>query len=559
MSPLTQILSLSLLFAGSVQSLEVTPGSSCAALCLDEASGDRFDPESSSTNSTDIACHDRDFANEDTGIKFKTCLECLQKSEKANETESDLHWYIYNMRYTLSSCLFSVPAAVPDPVDSPCVINYACGYIQEAITTGQLNSVDRNTFSYCDVEDGVFGKKLQSCVNCLRASNDETYLANFVTTLQAGCVQRPEPGSLVSVTGDVFSAAAVNVTEPTENILDRPEGAGSGTFTTGTIVGIAVGVGLLLLAAVALFIVHWRRQRRFRNTEKNDVDYHGDHAGTPDPILPPKGSIMTASLRTHSGQSTYKDQPHITTTAATTAGEYYDKVEEDLRTGRLNYNFDPRSRNRGANSAFPAHQAYIPQTVSRLSTEASNGHTSFSSQSSSLKSWSRPTAPTKYAVNQYITSVELPATNTAPSPPRPIHIAQAARPPPQPRPTAPAAMPLVSATILPPPPSRQKSSVPSLVLPSVGKLRLPKKYAPPNLSGTPTTTASSQTQQQAAPKNPEIQISPPVMSQEGRFHDRPLGGGVIYAADATNIEAGQDLSPERANNALKSGHSLLYG
>lgn len=80
--------------SGFVSSLEVTPGSSCATFCLDDGESDGFDAGASSTNSSDITCRDIDFSTKDKGIKYKSCLECLSKSKRMYEDESDTHWYL---------------------------------------------------------------------------------------------------------------------------------------------------------------------------------------------------------------------------------------------------------------------------------------------------------------------------------------------------------------------------------------------------------------------------------------------------------------------------------
>lgn len=92
----SRLSSLFLLFAAlpALRALEVTPGSSCASLCLNDGETDAYDPDSSSTNTTDISCSDADYSEEGTGIKFKSCIECLAKSTRVEDEESDLHWYL---------------------------------------------------------------------------------------------------------------------------------------------------------------------------------------------------------------------------------------------------------------------------------------------------------------------------------------------------------------------------------------------------------------------------------------------------------------------------------
>lgn len=74
--------------------LEVTPGSHCAAECLDLPGGNEFNAADSTTTVGDISCKDVDYSTTDAGIKFRSCLDCLQSSKKVDKSESDLKWYI---------------------------------------------------------------------------------------------------------------------------------------------------------------------------------------------------------------------------------------------------------------------------------------------------------------------------------------------------------------------------------------------------------------------------------------------------------------------------------
>lgn len=76
----------------TVSSLYVVPGSDCAALCLGNSTS------SSSTESTiditDVACLNDNFDTEAKGIKFRNCMDCLQKSEEADGDNSDVKWML---------------------------------------------------------------------------------------------------------------------------------------------------------------------------------------------------------------------------------------------------------------------------------------------------------------------------------------------------------------------------------------------------------------------------------------------------------------------------------
>lgn len=521
--PLFLVLSALLLRTGLC--LEVTPGSSCASFCVDFGRENGFDPAASSTNSSEIVCRDLEFSTHDTGIRFKSCVECLEKSTKVNETESDLHWYLYNLRYAVSTCLWGVPDEPADDfANSPCVTEYACEPLKESLIADKLSPTNNQTYGYCSANGGVFnGPNIKSCTSCLQASSDQAYLSNFMTALEAGCEQKPEPGVLLSLSGTVFAKEAVDITEPTEDIRSKPKGAGSATLTTGAIVGIAVGAGLLLLGGIALFIVYWRRQKKFDKEE--EMNAFRSYGASPDPFLPPTGK-MSASLRSYSGQGHYKDggQPLST-------GEYYDKMEEDIRAGRLQYNYDPRAASRGPNSALPAHQAYIPQAMFRgplnahavnttthnpAPPAASHGHMSTSTADSYAMGSIQPPAPAVHPDHSRYTV----SSNSVPPPP-------------------------------PGPPSR-RSNVPSLVLPAASKLRMPKKYSPPMVVVRDTASAG------AGEQHRELHISQPVIPNTSRFQDMPLAGGVVYATDARAVEQPHHVD-EYAEVPMKSGKSLLYG
>jgi hypothetical protein len=343
-----------------------------------------------------------------------------------------------------------------------------------------------------------------------------------VIALQAGCRQRPEPGTLVSLNDTIFTSSPVNATEPEENILERPEGAGSNTLTTGAIVGIAVGVGLLLVGAMVLFIIYGRKKKYMEKEEK--IDYHGSHSNTPDPILPPDGGHMTASLRSYSQQSHHGPGAGG---RGISSGEYYDKLEEDMG-GALSYNFDPRSTSRGPNSAIPSHQAYIPRAVSRLRTETDS------------RSQSPPAANHRYSKSIPAGSFPLQTYDTTSTPNRPP---QAAQPPPS---SSRRSQSVGGGIVIPPPPPMppppKGAPTPAISMPSLRKMRLPKKYAPPAVT---------------SPDLPEIQISQPVIGgADDRFADAPLKGGPVVNTEFKGFSNSHEHVGEIP---LRSGKSTLYG
>lgn len=354
--------------------------------------------------------------------------------------------------------------------------------------------------------------------------------------LQAGCEQKPDPGTLLSLSGSVFTTNAINITEPPVDITSQPSGAGSSTLTTGAIVGIAVGVGLFLVGGVALFIMYWRKQKRLERNEKSDAFRRGSgggsFAGTPDPILPPGGNEMTASLRSYTPQGVaggyHSKGPSMT------SGEYYDKLEEEIAGSRLHYNFDPRSKSRGPNSALPAHAAYIPRAVSRLKSDDSIGSSqrTASPPRGHARSHTTPSTALQVTLNSSGSSQSTHTNNPVPTIQQPPPARRAASvdhgagmPPPPPG-----------------PPPKAHSKTPSISLPSIRKMRRPKQYAPPKVDAEPS----------------DIQISQPVMNFEARFQDRPLQGGPVYSTEAQPLENRPD---EHGYNEIpmRSGKSTLYG
>lgn len=82
--------------------MQVTPGSSCAAICLDGSENNMRDPAASTTNSTDIVCNDQDYSTTASGIRFKSCVECLQESHSMSGEENDISWYLCTAEWSLS-------------------------------------------------------------------------------------------------------------------------------------------------------------------------------------------------------------------------------------------------------------------------------------------------------------------------------------------------------------------------------------------------------------------------------------------------------------------------
>jgi len=118
MASLIRSLAALALFLSSASALQVAPGSSCASVCLDRSSGDASDPKASSIKASDVVCNDVDYWSSSIGVKFRTCVECLQNSTKADSSESDTAWYL--CEYPVGSLPTNLLDQPPLPRARPC-------------------------------------------------------------------------------------------------------------------------------------------------------------------------------------------------------------------------------------------------------------------------------------------------------------------------------------------------------------------------------------------------------------------------------------------------------
>ncbi|KAK3326471.1 hypothetical protein B0H66DRAFT_161344 [Apodospora peruviana] len=115
---------------------------------------------------------------------------------------------------------------------------------------------------------------------------------------------------------------------------------GSTHLSTGAIAGIAGGAGALFLGSIILFIVYWRRQKRY-NREDNYY-YQNDEESTFGTVAPPIYTLDYKGVDTPA-TSSYTTSPQTTTT--TQSSEFAPLTEMA--------------------SAMPAHPAYIPRALVR--------------------------------------------------------------------------------------------------------------------------------------------------------------------------------------------------
>ncbi|KAF3025993.1 hypothetical protein E8E14_015050 [Neopestalotiopsis sp. 37M] len=452
----------------SVLGLQVTPGSGCAAVCLDNPESDPLDPASSSTNTSDITCSDSEYTESSKGIKFKNCIDCLQTSRAVSNDESDSRWFLYNVQYSVDVCLFGYPNTT-ETISSPCNINYACQPLKTALETGVLDPSKDNEFGYCDADGARFsGSSVDACVQCLQASDDQEYLANFMTALRAGCQQRPQPGALIGLSDSLFTQNLVNITAPPSNDTNTSDGNSTSTsMTTGAIVGIAVGAALLFLGGTALFWVYHRKQKRLYDS---DFVYKYDpREGMASVTPPPKWPSASIDSKPGSAMSQYE----LMGQAQLRTGNIYPDFDKEISVRQANYQFDPNQVSRGPGGALPVHPAYVPRAMGRAGPRELSPEPPIPIKSN---------RPDDYALSMYLAaSKESNVSNSYNTsyPPPPLD-------PPQailsrgPIPRYGSDQPLLSRPP-PPPPPPPTIRAPKLTLPSVPRLRGAKKYQPPRI------------------------------------------------------------------------------
>ncbi|KAI8659489.1 hypothetical protein NCS56_01166200 [Fusarium sp. Ph1] len=531
--------SLALFLSTTTLALRVSPGSECAALCSDATNTTIAEINTSSTNSSDIACEDRDFSSSGTGIRFKNCVNCLQKSEATWKEESDVHWFLYNVRYAFDVCLYGYPEAVESgTINSPCNIDGACGALKDALEVSLLKPTDDNRFDFCDADSkAIKGSSYKECISCLRSTSSQKYLSNFLVALRAGCEQRPEQGDAIGLSGTIFTASAVNITDPNTNeTLPGDGGAPVGAMTTGTIVGIAVGCGLGLAGFLCIIFIYCRRSRREAaaikiETPTPDHQMH-HHRGA--------YGIQKASYFSHGAPKHPGGHERGISNA-----QYYDMLEQQPwnKQANVNYHYAPHSKSNGPNGALPTHPAYMPRVTSKSPEPQMPPNTHRSTNS-------RSNAPDSYALRAYLNaaeeSVEHERISEAASS---GHNSRAESRNPSPTRFEKIPEPVV---IHAPEPTNAKQS--SFTFPSLSKLIIPKKHSPPppevRLQEPTPGTASNE-------RKRELRISKPLAVLDPRFTDRPLAGGPIMANQPPT--GFNEQRQAVGNDPMPSSNSHIYG
>ncbi|KAF4962243.1 hypothetical protein FSARC_9668 [Fusarium sarcochroum] len=256
---------LSLFFLALATALQVTPNSPCSQFCLD-----RSDHDSNETRGNQIVCNDDDFKTNNKGQKFQRCLACLQDSKFEQKGESDQDWFLYNMRYSFDYCIFGYPNAT-GIATGPCVTSEACGPIWNALKEGITKPNDREQYDYCYADDkAMFTDAVAKCQSCVKADSTHTIISNFLVALDAGCQQRPKPGTPIGLNDTVFSERTIAIIDPSASIAPGDTHAIPNT----SIAAIAIGVvAFLLISAGCIFMQHRKRKKYSARSRRSSLSF----------------------------------------------------------------------------------------------------------------------------------------------------------------------------------------------------------------------------------------------------------------------------------------------
>lgn len=522
----THLVALLLAAAASIaNALEVTPGSHCAVECLDSPGGNDFSAAASTTTTDDITCRDVDYSTTDVGLKFRKCLDCLQGSTKVDRTESDLKWYIYNLRYALGTCLYASPKAAKNgTVAAQCDKDRACKPLKAPLVAPGFDGNPNSPWNYCTEKDGAFmGGNLSPCISCLQATEGEVYLSNFMAALEAGCVQQPADGNIVGLSGSVFTTNAVNMTNPPSKDGGNRS---SGTLSASVIAGIAIGVVLIFLLAIVLLIVHFRREKAASNRWQQTRYY--DSYSSPG-AHSHQNNVMSHAYRRYYTGNAFSGKP----APADSAGEYYDRMEAELKAASglpVNQRTNHAPPQSHTSSSVTAHDHEgAPGLESRSPSRGrSIGQTTpprTPSPPAQVRRERRSNTPDSFAIQAYLDAAEESARlATQRSPPTSAEQKDRAG-------------------------SKRTSVVPSVSAPRASRFRLPKMPNPAKLFSGLGSSRSYR----------ELVISPPVMTHDPRFHDIPMVGPMKMSRDRPPPLVGVNRRDTYVEVPLKSGKSTLYG
>jgi hypothetical protein len=172
-----------LLFLSTPSStLRTVPGSPCESVCASNEFG---------TVEEDVVCLDEDYTSTKTGEDFQRCVSCGLNStavDRANNV-SDVEYALFDLRYTLSTCMFAFPVERVS-ISSPCQVT--CQPLSVAIGFGLSNNSANTSpgLGFCTA--GQFDDTtINYCSFCYGFIPEQLYLANCRTQYASSTHNHP--------------------------------------------------------------------------------------------------------------------------------------------------------------------------------------------------------------------------------------------------------------------------------------------------------------------------------------------------------------------------------
>ncbi|KAJ5155354.1 hypothetical protein N7492_008157 [Penicillium capsulatum] len=238
-------------------SLQVTSSSPCESTC-DGGKG---------TYTSDIVCSDGDYENTSQGKKMRSCETCLQNSTTyADDTDNDVYWFLYNMKYTLETCIFSHQT---NPALSAC--NSSCSPIEPVLDTAWFQKKGHlAAYKYCTQNTGAFVGYSGGCASCLEKQSNTKVLGNYLQAMLSACSDRPNATKkeTVSLSRPLFPET-LNATATPAADSNSDSGLSTGAKAG---IGVGVGVGVLAIGLVAFFLFYRKKASAKTHAESNSPE-----------------------------------------------------------------------------------------------------------------------------------------------------------------------------------------------------------------------------------------------------------------------------------------------
>lgn len=264
---------LFLLLPALAHALLVAPNSPCAPQCGNVLT---------TTSGAEISCNDGDYASSTYGPAFESCLNCELASTYVDPQSNmtDLQAALFNLRFAVSWCLWGYDNNT-NVANTQCLTTLSCGPLNATFEYG-LNSSNAAAYDYgyCDIFDQHANQISEpKCSPCIAETGHNWYLSNFITIVYGACVQTPNPGTILSYQGNIFSTTQVNLTTPAPTSLPYDNGYSDG-LSLGAKVGISVGAILvtLFIAGFCIVCIGRRRRKRFLREKARQSGYEWDVA-----------------------------------------------------------------------------------------------------------------------------------------------------------------------------------------------------------------------------------------------------------------------------------------